>query len=857
MPRAGRDRVAADPAPPQPAPPATLDELAQRLRGRRAAAASPSFAELTERIGTLRRERGAGSSVPGRVTVYDCFRDGRKRVDATLIMDIVRALGGDEAEVQQWRVWCAGLSHQTSTEAVVSFRRGVPVPDGVFIGRDAELEYARAHRRLLITGIGGAGKTQFALQTLAAHHRAGRISEVITVDVRGTDSERPARPLAVVESIERALEIVGTGTSLVARVRAISARLAQDRIGLFLDDARTEDQVRMLVQRIATVPVVVTSRAVLELPGSVRVLTLPPWGAADALTVLRAHVGSERVDAEPEAAGRIVELAGGLPLATTLVAARISQQPNWSMADHWEAMRRRSETAQFDTAVQSAIRGSYDALPPASRRALRLLATQPCQHLSDGQFAALVGAGQDAAADLIHQLEYFHCASRPEPGRIGLHVLVRSFAAAQSWEHDPQADRDEALIRLADELLDQAWSATEAVYTGALSRSRTPQRTVRPMTGPEGSDWLRSELGHLVDVARALTDRHPRFVDELTEAIGRFVHEQTSARFAEAFFRESVAAAERLDSAARAIAYQYLVHNLVSSGSPEAPATVRTLRSHAEAADMPLALVAATNAVGIIAGRSGDLQAALESFTEVVEMSQTTPGAQMAAVVGRDNRAIVLYRLGEHERSAQEHREAIRQAAGSDAVPVPVQALSYANLTDPLLALGDLDGAQAAAEEALALAEGRSRKVTLHATAALATVLLERGAVDEALSLLQGIESQEVYIVEASQRATMLLALGDAFAAAGQPEAAARWQRALDTAQAASFTYEQARALLRLGLAVRGTDRAEAQRLLEQAVTLFGDSRGTEPTRAVEELQRLHSGTTGPCTLENLIPPGV
>ncbi|ROR93368.1 NB-ARC domain-containing protein [Salana multivorans] len=826
--------------------PATLDDLAVRLRTRREQAGSPTYTELARRVGALREARGVAPSVrlPGRVTVYDCFRSGRRRIDADLVADIVRALGADEDEVRTWKLWCEDLPRLAQSDAVVSAHLGTSTFSDPFVGREEDLGFVVGARRLLIAGMGGAGKTRLACQAIDRLVARREITDVVTVDVRGTDTARPASLTAIVESIERALGLVGTERTPRLRIGRISDALTARRIGLFLDDVATKEQVADLVRWCPRAPIIMTSRVTLPLTGilaspssalppaaTVRVLELGAWDPDDGLTLLRARVGDERVDAEPEAAADIVGLTGGLPLAASLVAARVSAEPTWSLADHREALRRRGDTIQLDLVVQDAIAGSYTSLSPGARRALRLLATQPCEDLSLVQVAALLDESPEATRRTTDELLRLHCAGRPAPDRIGLHVLVRSFASARSWEEDAQAQRDHALDRLAAEMLEQAWSATEAVYAGAVLRSRTPTRTVREMTGPEGTAWLRSELGHLVDVVRALRPRAPGFVVDVTEAVGRFVQEQTSLAFSEAFFRDAVATAEQLgDAGALAVTHGFLVQALVAVGSPEAMPTLHTVLAHAEAAGLPRMVLGAKNSIGIVRGRAGDLAGAREAFFDVARGAADVPDADMIRVVVRDNAAIARHRLGDHAGAVREHREAIELARASGQVPVPVTAVACANLADPLLALGDLDGAEAAAREGLALAEGRSERVVTQALTALALVALARDDVDGALALLRSAREHEDESLDPSQRATLLLALGDALEANGDRDGAGRaWRRALDVAARASFTYEQARALLRLGRHAAGSERAG---LLAACVEAFAQSGGAEVEEA-------------------------
>lgn len=84
-----------------------LDQLALDLQELRRQAGNPSYAEIVARIGRQRRADGApAGSRPGRTTVYDAFRTGRRRVDPDLVVEIVRALGADDAEAARWAARC-------------------------------------------------------------------------------------------------------------------------------------------------------------------------------------------------------------------------------------------------------------------------------------------------------------------------------------------------------------------------------------------------------------------------------------------------------------------------------------------------------------------------------------------------------------------------------------------------------------------------------------------------------------------------------------------------------------------------------------------------------------------------------
>ena len=76
-------------------PPAGLDTIAADLRALRAAAGEPSYTEIGRRIAQQRAARGVPHHerrMP-RSTLYDCFRDGRRRMSSDTVTEIALALG--------------------------------------------------------------------------------------------------------------------------------------------------------------------------------------------------------------------------------------------------------------------------------------------------------------------------------------------------------------------------------------------------------------------------------------------------------------------------------------------------------------------------------------------------------------------------------------------------------------------------------------------------------------------------------------------------------------------------------------------------------------------------------------------
>src|SRR5690242_8085028 len=89
---------------PDPGPARTLDDLADGLRRLKVWAGDPSYESLKDRVNAAWVEAGRpASELAGKTTVVDCFRPGRRRVNAELVTALVAALHPDPGYVAQWR----------------------------------------------------------------------------------------------------------------------------------------------------------------------------------------------------------------------------------------------------------------------------------------------------------------------------------------------------------------------------------------------------------------------------------------------------------------------------------------------------------------------------------------------------------------------------------------------------------------------------------------------------------------------------------------------------------------------------------------------------------------------------------
>jgi tetratricopeptide (TPR) repeat protein len=507
---------------PDPGCAGTLDDLVERLRWLKVWAGDPSYEVIAGRVtAAWTAARRPAAESPGKNTVADCFKAGRRRLNPDLVAAIVGALHPDVGYVAQWRQALQVIGGKARAAAQVRVQDQLPEDLAGFTGRTTELErlvHAFHHGRQdggavvisAIEGMPGVGKTQLAIH--AGHLLAGeeRFDRVLFVNLRGfhpDPAQPPSDPAAVLDGFLRLLGVPGQQVphELPARATTYRGLLAGTRTLVVLDNAATADQVRPLLPHTPGCLVLVTSRCGLTDLHCATHLVVDVFTRDEAREFLTRAAPEVPVGDDSGAAARIAASCGYLPLALGLVAGHMRAKPGWTLTDHADRLDERLRDRRLDTEVELALDLSYQHLPAGQQRLLRLAALHPGQDLDAYAAAALADTDLPTARAHLHHLCGDHLLQPGTPGRYIFHDLIRAYAAGRAGDEDSAPQRRAALTRLFDCYLATAAAAVNTLHPAeAHRRPGIPQpATPTPaLTDPDAARvWLDTERPALVAVA--------------------------------------------------------------------------------------------------------------------------------------------------------------------------------------------------------------------------------------------------------------------------------------------------------------------------------------------------------------------
>ena len=750
-----------------------------------------------------------------------------------------------------------------------------------FVGRSADLEtldrlFDEEHGGLVtitaLGGMSGVGKTATALQW--AHSAESRFPHGrFYVNLRGYDLESPLTSMEALAHLLRGLGVANNQIPADEESAAAQYRELLDgrRALIVLDNARSADQVRPLLPGSDPTAVLVTSRdrlAGLIARDGARLHTLGVLPPNDAMHLLKRLAGADRVDAERDAAERILALIGYLPLATRIVGAHVAMDPELRIeslvtALHADRLGELSVDDDPRTNIRLLFQHSYDALDEPARRMLLLFGAAPLIDITAAAGAALAGIDEAAAAALLHRLADRSLLNHTaDTERFAFHDLIREFARNRAADCDDSAA---ATQRLLDWYVATARGAVETLHPVFI---RLPHIGLSRRF--ESADAARGFLDAEVDNIRTVAvfaagTPNPAASWLLTDAVRSYfwaygsrhewldVADAGLAAAATVSDRSGQAAmycflgsyADRHQEATKAIELHRaglelseeagwdegvaLLSNNLGNAYYKAGQVVESERAIRRAYELNVKLGRwATSAVNLVnialaQGRQGNLTGAAESLEEAVAILSEL-GDDTTLPVAYHNLGNMRQHLGEVDAAAAAYAEALagyRAIGNRDG-----EGLTLSSLATLRRDQGDLAEAESVARDAMRLLEEIGEETSaLMAGNTLGTVLLRLGRPAEAIELFQASADLARSRSLPRQWADGLVGIARARLATGELEAArASADQARKLAEEHGMPLSLADALLAQAEIGASTDPAGAVPTAEAALKLFQDA---------------------------------
>jgi DNA-binding SARP family transcriptional activator/tetratricopeptide (TPR) repeat protein len=366
-----------------------------------------------------------------------------------------------------------------------------------------------------VTGTPGIGKTTTAVHW--AHRVAGRFPDgQLYVNLRGFDpSASPMTPGEAVRGFLDALAVPPQRipVNLDAQAALYRSLLADRRMLVVLDNARDAEHVRLLLPGEPTCPVVITSRnrltSLITTEGA-HPIAMDLLSPGEARLMFAERLGAGRIDADPGAVDTVIATCARLPLALSVVAARVAVHRDAPLAALAAQLRAAGLDAFGDEDPAGDVRAvfswSYQRLSDPSALVFRLLGLHPGPTLSPAAAASLTGVGMPTVRRALADLSRMHLITEPAPGRYGFHDLLRTYATELTHELDSESDRHAATQRMLDHYLQTAYAADRLLDPHRHAIALKPAAfgvEPEPVYGHQQAlDWFTAEHGVLLAAIR-------------------------------------------------------------------------------------------------------------------------------------------------------------------------------------------------------------------------------------------------------------------------------------------------------------------------------------------------------------------
>jgi tetratricopeptide (TPR) repeat protein len=392
----------------------------------------------------------------------------------------------------------------------------------VLVGRApelAELDRLRneGHPLIVLTGYGGVGKT-FLTRRWAHEIREGYPDGQLSIDLNGFSESEPVDPGEALSLFLRSFgaDPATLPASLPALAGLYRSRTADLAMLLVLDNALSAAQVRALLPASPASLVVVTSRHQLTglIPDGAAVVQVGPLSTADSVALMSRVIGEARVAAESAQAEALARLCEGLPLALSIITARLARRPRLRLAQVAAELVTRRDDLRALQGTERVFDLSYRMLEPELGTLYRRLSVNPGPEFGPGPVAALLaesrspGFGADSAIDLLLEASLMEEIGEE---RFRMHDLLLLYAKQKLKAEETTEQRDRSLRAVLEWYFAAARNA-DLIVTPYRRRLPYTPVTVAPEV-PDFADrdaalaWLEAERVNLITAGRLALDQ--------------------------------------------------------------------------------------------------------------------------------------------------------------------------------------------------------------------------------------------------------------------------------------------------------------------------------------------------------------
>ncbi|NEA32810.1 tetratricopeptide repeat protein [Streptomyces sp. SID13031] len=577
----------------------------------------------------------------------------------------------------------------------------------------AQLAGQSSTRLVWVNGPPGVGKTTFAVE--AAHQMATRFTGgLLFASLNGFTLN--VEPVTAADALAVLLRDLGVPEERIPKAVNERALLYQERLAgtqtlVVLDNAASDEHVRLLLPDAAECFAIVTSRRDSDLLDGGTQIRLSPFSADDGATQFRTLVDTRRLENAGASIERIVTGCGGLPLNIRLAAAQFSRHDSWPIAHLATLLEQKVPwRADADSADVSAILVSYRHLDDDQRAMFRLCGLAPGADLDLRAAAALADCTVARACGLLDGLHAVGMLEEQAPERYYLLDPLKEFARSVPAQDGQGSElTGVALDQLLDFFLVTTHAAVATAFPFAsdqlpvVDRSSTLARTFADREAALG--WLAAERANLVTIIGYAAGRdRPDHTWQLAVLLWRFLYTTgrlqdwletlTIARCVTARQPDSPGFAQVLLRLSAAYWQTGQLHPALEVAAQALPKWV-ALGDVLGQADTLVAIAAVSTDLGNPDEAIAHLEAALAKY---IQIGDRRGQANALSMLGHQN-----HQQGEYLLAAQRQRAAadLLESIGN------FQGLAHAldNLGSAQQHLGDLDDAMSNHERAHSLAK--------------------------------------------------------------------------------------------------------------------------------------------------------